>query len=151
MDLLQRIARWLNTNVVERGFPVRGENIPFMVVLLLGAGFFLTLYLGFLQLRKLARGFVVTSGMYDDPNEPGDMSHFQALTTALSATVGIGNIAGVAVAIHLGGPGRHSECGSRRPWGWPPSTLRSPWPRGSRMWAPRAAPARGRACGSPGR
>jgi AGCS family alanine or glycine:cation symporter len=48
---------------------------------------------------------VVTSGRYDDPDEPGDVSHFQALTTALSATVGIGNIAGVAIAIHWGGPG----------------------------------------------
>ena len=51
------------------------------------------------------RWFAVTSGRYDDPNEPGDVSHFQALTTALSATVGIGNIAGVAIAIHWGGPG----------------------------------------------
>jgi AGCS family alanine or glycine:cation symporter len=105
MDLLQSIVGWLNTNVVERGFPVGGENVPFMVVLLLGVGFFLTVYLGFLQLRKLAHGFAVTSGIYDDPNEPGDVSHFQALTTALSATVGIGNIAGVAIAIHLGGAG----------------------------------------------
>src|SRR5690606_765509 len=47
----------------------------------------------------------VATGRYDDPNEPGDVSHFQALTTALSATVGIGNIAGVAMAIHWGGPG----------------------------------------------
>lgn len=105
MDLLQSIVGWLSTNVVERGFPVGGENVPFMVILLLGTGFYLTIYLGFLQLRKLAHGFAVTSGIYDDPNEPGDVSHFQALTTALSATVGIGNIAGVAIAIHLGGPG----------------------------------------------
>ncbi len=105
MELLQSIVNWLNTNVVELGFPVGGENIPFMVILLLGTGLFLTVYLGFLQLTKLAHGFAVTSGMYDDPDEPGDVSHFQALTTALSATVGIGNIAGVAIAIHLGGPG----------------------------------------------
>jgi AGCS family alanine or glycine:cation symporter len=50
-------------------------------------------------------GFAVASGRYDDPDEPGDVSHFQALTTALSATVGIGNIAGAAIAIHWGGPG----------------------------------------------
>jgi alanine or glycine:cation symporter, AGCS family len=54
---------------------------------------------------RLGHGFAVTTGRYDDPNEPGDVSHFQALTTALSATVGIGNIAGVAIAIHWGGPG----------------------------------------------
>jgi Na+/alanine symporter len=61
--------------------------------------------LGFIQLRRLGHGFAVTSGRYDDPNEPGDVSHFQALSTALSATVGIGNIAGVAIALHWGGPG----------------------------------------------
>ncbi|MBO6576755.1 MAG: sodium:alanine symporter family protein [Rhodothermales bacterium] len=78
---------------------------PILVIGLLGAGAFLTLRLGFIQLRRLGHGFAVTSGKYDDPDEPGDVSHFQALTTALSATVGIGNIAGVALAIHWGGPG----------------------------------------------
>ncbi len=78
---------------------------PVLVVGLLGTGIFLTLRLGLIQFRRLGHGFAVTSGKYDDPNEPGDVSHFQALTTALSATVGIGNIAGVALAIHWGGPG----------------------------------------------
>jgi AGCS family alanine or glycine:cation symporter len=78
---------------------------PILVIGLLGAGAFLTLRLGFVQFRRLGHGFAVTSGRYDDPDEPGDVSHFQALTTALSATVGIGNIAGVALAIHWGGPG----------------------------------------------
>ena len=78
---------------------------PILVIGLLGAGAFLTLRLGFVQLRRLGHGFAVTSGKYDDPDEPGDVSHFQALTTALSATVGTGNIAGVALAIHWGGPG----------------------------------------------
>ncbi|MEN8375505.1 MAG: sodium:alanine symporter family protein [Gemmatimonadota bacterium] len=87
------------------GVPVSGETIPFKVIILLGAGIFLTLRLGFVQFRKLGHGFAVTSGRYDDPAEPGDVTHFQALTTALSATVGIGNIAGAAWAIHYGGPG----------------------------------------------
>lgn len=78
---------------------------PILVLGLLGTGIFLTLRLGLIQIRRLGHGFAVTSGKYDDPNEPGDVSHFQALTTALSATVGIGNIAGVALAIHFGGPG----------------------------------------------
>jgi AGCS family alanine or glycine:cation symporter len=99
------IVDWLNHNVAELGIPVGDEKITLQVVLLLGTGLFLTLRLGFIQLRRLAHGFAVTSGRYDDPNEPGDVSHFQALTTALSATVGIGNIAGVAIAIHWGGPG----------------------------------------------
>lgn len=76
-----------------------------LVIGLLGTGVFLTIKLGFIQFRRLAHGFAVTSGKYDDPDEPGDVTHFQALTTALSATVGVGNIAGVAMAIHLGGPG----------------------------------------------
>lgn len=87
------------------GVPVSGETIPIKVIILLGAGIFLTLRLGFVQFRKLGHGFAVTTGRYDDPAEPGDVSHFQALTTALSATVGIGNIAGAAWAIHYGGPG----------------------------------------------
>ncbi|MEM6783025.1 MAG: amino acid carrier protein, partial [Bacteroidota bacterium] len=76
-----------------------------LLVGLLGAGLFLTLRLGFVQFRRLGHGFAVATGRYDDPDEPGDVSHFQALTTALSATVGVGNIAGVAMAIHIGGPG----------------------------------------------
>ena len=76
-----------------------------LMVVLLGAGVWLTLRLGFIQFRKLGHGIDVVRGKYDDPNAPGDVSHFQALTTALSATVGIGNIAGVAIAIHWGGPG----------------------------------------------
>ncbi len=76
-----------------------------LVIMLLGAGLFLTFRLGFIQFRRLGHGFAVATGRYDDPDEPGDVSHFQALTTALSATVGVGNIAGVALAIHIGGPG----------------------------------------------
>ena len=86
--------------------PRAGEaSIPIIVVALLGTGMFLTLRLAFLQFRHLGHGFAVTSGKYADSTTPGDVSHFQALTTALSATVGIGNIAGVALAIHFGGPG----------------------------------------------
>jgi len=102
---VQGITDFLNTYVVEIGPSIGGEKIPIMVIMLLGTGVYLTLRLGFIQLRRLGHGFAVTTGKYDDPEEPGDVSHFQALTTALSATVGIGNIAGVALAIHLGGPG----------------------------------------------
>lgn len=79
------------------------ENI--LVVTLLGTGLWLTIRLGFIQFRRFAHGLAIVSGKYDDPNAEGDVTHFQALTTALSATVGIGNIAGVAIAIHWGGPG----------------------------------------------
>ncbi len=76
-----------------------------MVLLLLAFGLFITIRLGFIQLTGLKHGFQVVSGKYDDPDDDGDINHFQALSTALSATVGIGNIAGVALAIHYGGPG----------------------------------------------
>jgi len=105
MAWLQTVVDFFNTYIVEYGISVGGENVPFMVLLLLGTGFYLTMRLGLVQLRRFAHGVAVTSGRYDDPDEPGDVSHFQALTTALSASVGIGNIAGVAIAIHWGGPG----------------------------------------------
>ncbi len=103
--MFRNFVDWLNYFVWDLGIPVGEYSIPWVVILLLGTGLFLTLYLGFIQFRRLGHGIAVTSGKYDDPDEPGDVPHFQALTTALSATVGIGNIAGVALAIHFGGPG----------------------------------------------
>ena len=105
MQFFQWLTDMGNRYIAEAGPTINGETIPIMVLLLLGTGVFLTLRLGFIQVRRLGHGFKVTTGAYDDPDEPGDVSHFQALTTALSATVGIGNIAGVAIAIHWGGPG----------------------------------------------
>lgn len=81
------------------------ESLPWLVVALLGTGFFVTARLGLIQVRRLGHALAVVAGRYDDPEDEGDISHFQALSTALSATVGIGNIAGVATAIHYGGPG----------------------------------------------
>lgn len=74
------------------------------VFLLLGTGLFFTIYLKFPQIRFFRHAFKVVSGKYDNKHDIGDTSHFQALSTALSGTVGTGNIAGVALAIHLGGP-----------------------------------------------
>jgi AGCS family alanine or glycine:cation symporter len=79
--------------------------MPLLVVLLVGTGLITTFRLGWIQVRYFRHGLRVIRGEYDDPEHEGDLSHFQALTTALSATVGIGNIAGVATAIHYGGPG----------------------------------------------
>ncbi|MDK1023177.1 MAG: AGCS family amino acid carrier protein [Gammaproteobacteria bacterium] len=72
--------------------------------LLLGTGLFFTLYLGFPQIRYFSQAWRVVTGKYDKPEHEGDASHFQALTTALSGTVGTGNIGGVALALYLGGP-----------------------------------------------
>lgn len=76
-----------------------------LVLMLVGTGLFLTLGLGGIQLKGFVHAIRVIFGKYDDASDPGQISHFQALCTALSATVGLGNIAGVAVAIHIGGPG----------------------------------------------
>ncbi len=81
------------------------EAMPLIVVLLLGTGIVTTFRLGWVQVRRFLHGVRVIRGEYDDPSHDGDITHFQALSTALSATVGIGNIAGVATAIHYGGPG----------------------------------------------
>jgi AGCS family alanine or glycine:cation symporter len=72
---------------------------------LLGAGILFTIWTKFSQFKLLGHGVAVTSGMYDNPDDPGAINHFQALSAALSATIGLGNIGGVAVAIALGGPG----------------------------------------------
>jgi AGCS family alanine or glycine:cation symporter len=79
-------------------------GVPFLI-LLIGTGVFFTVYLRFVQVRAFRHSLEVISGKFDDPREQGDLSHFQALSSALSATIGIGNIAGVATAIHYGGPG----------------------------------------------
>ena len=77
---------------------------PWFVYLLLGTGIFFTIYLKFPQFRYFGHALRVVKGRFDKSTDVGDTSHFQALTTALSGTVGTGNIAGVALAIHLGGP-----------------------------------------------
>jgi AGCS family alanine or glycine:cation symporter len=74
------------------------------VYFLLGTGIFFTLYLGLPQIRYFRHAVRIVKGKFDRAEDIGDTSHFQALTTALSGTVGTGNIAGVALAIHLGGP-----------------------------------------------
>ena len=100
MTRLQAIIDWISDLIWN--FPAVA---PFMVVLLLGAGIYVTTRLAFIQLRRFKHAWEVISGKYDDPAHEGDITHFQALSAALSATVGIGNIAGVATAIHYGGPG----------------------------------------------
>ncbi len=105
METLEQLIRTVKFYVDNFGIPVGEQVVPLKVIALLGVGSFLTVRLGFVQLRRLGHGFAVTAGRYDDPDDTGDVSHFQALTTALSATVGIGNIAGAAWAIHYGGPG----------------------------------------------
>ena len=98
--LLGPVAGWLEGLVWNTP-----PQAPILALVLLGTGLFVTVRLGLIQLRGFRHAWAILGGKYDDPDDDGDLVHFQALTTALSATVGIGNIAGVAIAIRMGGPG----------------------------------------------
>jgi AGCS family alanine or glycine:cation symporter len=88
----------------KNGDPVK-KNIPFIVVWLVLGAIFFTIKMNFINIRGFKHAIQLVAGKFENPNDKGEVSHFQALTTALSATVGLGNIAGVAVAIVIGGPG----------------------------------------------
>ncbi|MEM9573888.1 MAG: alanine:cation symporter family protein, partial [Pseudomonadota bacterium] len=85
--------------------PFPGTSFPWIVMWLVVAATIFTLYFGFVQFRFFGHVVGLVKGDYSDPNDAGEVSHFQALATALSGTVGLGNIAGVAVAVGIGGPG----------------------------------------------
>lgn len=111
-DVIEQGAHYLaeikyDTPVIIRhpnGDPLT-KNIPFIVIwLVLGATFF-TIRMGFINIRGFRHSISLAKGKYDDPDAPGQVTHFQALATAVSGTVGLGNIAGVAVAVSLGGAG----------------------------------------------
>ena len=82
-----------------------GTHVPFIVVWLLVGAVFFTVYMGFINVRGFWHALRLTRGDYDNPDDAGEVTHFQALSSALSGTVGLGNIAGVAIAIAEGGPG----------------------------------------------
>ena len=85
--------------------PFPGTSFPWIVMWLVVAATIFTIYFGFVQFRFFSHAISLVKGDYSDPNDAGEVSHFQALATALSGTVGLGNIAGVAVAVGIGGPG----------------------------------------------
>jgi len=84
---------------------IPGIEMPFVVAWLLFGAIFFTFKMGFVNIRLFRHAIELVRGDYDDPNSQGEVTHFQALSAALSATVGLGNIAGVAIAIATGGPG----------------------------------------------
>lgn len=85
--------------------PIPGTSFPWIVMWLVIAATIFTLYFAFVQVRFFKHAIELVKGDYSNPNDAGEVSHFQALATALSGTVGLGNIAGVAVAVGIGGPG----------------------------------------------
>lgn len=78
---------------------------PPMLILLLGGGIFFSIYSRFVPFKYFRHGLNILFGRYNDPDDPGEITHFQALSSALASTVGLGNISGVAIAIQMGGPG----------------------------------------------
>jgi len=102
VDVIAMFIFW--DPIASMGFDI-GASIPIVVVWLVFGALFFTLKMNFINIRAFKHAIDLVRGKYDDPNDQGEVSHFQALATALSATVGLGNIAGVAVAITVGGPG----------------------------------------------
>ncbi|MEW1927523.1 alanine/glycine:cation symporter family protein [Streptomyces sp. NPDC088360] len=98
------IATWLG-EVVFYSVPVAGTELPLIVAWLVIAGLVFTTWFGLVQVRKFRLAVDVVRGKYDEKGSAGEVNHFQALTAAVSGTVGLGNIAGVAVAVSIGGPG----------------------------------------------
>jgi AGCS family alanine or glycine:cation symporter len=84
---------------------VGGTDLPLIVLWLVAGAVFFTFYLRFINIRGFTHALRLVRGDFEDPNAPGEVSHFQALSTAISGTVGVGNIAHVAIAISVGGPG----------------------------------------------
>ena len=76
-----------------------------LLIILLGGGIYFSIYSRFIPFKYFRHGVNILLGRYNDPNDPGDITHFQALSSALASTVGLGNISGVAIAIQMGGPG----------------------------------------------
>lgn len=105
----EKLARDGPTEIPFFGIETKKQTIPFAVLWLVLGAIFFTVRMGFVQFRLVGHAIAVVAGKYDDEDEhgsgEGEVSHFQALTAALSATVGLGNIAGVALAITIGGPG----------------------------------------------
>lgn len=95
--LADTVARFVFASIDFGGFAV-----PWILFWLIVAGIFCTLYFRFINLRGMAQGMRIIRGDYDRPEHHGVTTHFQALATALSGTVGLGNIAGVAVAVTIG-------------------------------------------------
>ena len=86
-------------------FGFLNSALPLIVIVLLFGALLFTFYFKFINIRGFSHSIDIIKGKYDNPEDAGQISHFQALTSALSATIGLGNIAGVAVAVSLGGPG----------------------------------------------
>ena len=91
-------------DILNKG-EIKEVALPLIVIVLLLGALIFTFYFRFINIRAFKHSIDIIKGKYDNPDDPGQISHFQALTSALSATIGLGNIAGVAIAVSLGGAG----------------------------------------------
>lgn len=103
--ILNPIANFVNGGITFYENTPDETVLPFLAIWLFAGAFFFTTFMRFINLRGFKQALSIVSGKYDNPNDPGEVTHFQALTAALSGTVGNGNIGGVALAIVIGGPG----------------------------------------------
>ncbi|MGR3937808.1 alanine/glycine:cation symporter family protein [Streptomyces sp. BRA346] len=103
-DFFDPVATWLS-DIVFYAVPIGGTELPLIVAWLVVGGLVFTTWFGVIQFRKFKLATEVVRGKHDEAGSPGEVNHFQALTAAVSGTVGLGNIAGVAVAVSIGGPG----------------------------------------------
>ncbi|MEM8817652.1 MAG: amino acid carrier protein [Pseudomonadota bacterium] len=103
-ETVAALGQWLAA-IVFKSVSIAGADVQLIVLWLFGAMVFFTLRLRFINLRGFGLGIRALRGEFSSPDAPGDLSPFQSLSTALSGTVGLGNIAGVAIAISIGGPG----------------------------------------------
>jgi alanine or glycine:cation symporter, AGCS family len=102
--VLAPLGEWLSSKVFYK-IPIGGTRVEAIVLWMLAPMVIFTVWFGFLNVRGLRHAFDIIRGRFHDPKAPGEVSQFQALSTALSGTVGLGNIAGVAIAVAIGGPG----------------------------------------------
>ncbi|HWM39986.1 MAG TPA: alanine/glycine:cation symporter family protein [Streptomyces sp.] len=103
-DLFDPVATWLS-ELVFYAVPVGGAELPLIVAWLVVAGLVFTVWFGVVQFRKFKLAVETIRGKHDESDAPGEVNHFQAFTAAVSGTVGLGNIAGVGVAVSIGGAG----------------------------------------------
>lgn len=103
-NVFEPVSKFLN-DIVFYDVPLFGADFPLIVGWLVVAGVVFSLYFGFAQFRYIRAALRIVRGKYDQKDAPGEVNHFQALTSAVSGTVGLGNIAGVAIAVSIGGPG----------------------------------------------
>jgi AGCS family alanine or glycine:cation symporter len=104
-DAVAPATSWIFKIIFFTAFKVGEIEVPFILIWLAGTAIFLTVYFKFINITSFGLALRTVRGKYSKPTDPGEITHFQALTAALSATVGLGNIAGVAIAISKGGPG----------------------------------------------